>query len=226
MRFLDKWLPYFTGMLDNLPIRKSAKRCNISVKTAFKWRHQFLSLPNKVKAQRLSGIVEIDETLFRYSEKGSRTLSRKAHKRGGDCAGRGRGKGDWVAVLVARDRNKQVFDECLDSADTVTLLGLLEGKIAADSVVCSDGFLSYLKMTQDIKVEHKMLNASHGKRVKEDVFHIQNVNAYHSRLHLRINSFRGVATKYLPNYLGWFRFFEAHDNPNENSILAMQTPLT
>ena len=69
MRFLDKWLPYFTGMLDNLPIRKSAKRCNISVKTAFKWRHQFLSLPNKVKVQSLSGIVEIDETLFRYSEK-------------------------------------------------------------------------------------------------------------------------------------------------------------
>ena len=102
---------------------------------------------------------------------------------------------------------------------------MLENKIAADSAVCSDGFLSYLKMTQDMKVEHKILNASHGRRVKEGVFHIQNVNAYHSRLHLWINTFRGVATKYLPNYLGWFRFFETHDNPNENSILAMQEQL-
>lgn len=47
----------------------------------------------------LSGIVEMDETLFRYSEKGSRKLSHTKHKRGGDLA-----KGDWVAVLVARDR--------------------------------------------------------------------------------------------------------------------------
>jgi hypothetical protein len=37
------------------------------------------------------------------------------------------------------------------------------------------------------------------------VYHIQNVNAYDSRLKNWIRRFHGVATKYLDSYLGWFR---------------------
>jgi hypothetical protein len=33
--------------------------------------------------------------------------------------------------------------------------------------------------------------------------HVQNVNAYHSRLRNWLHRFHGVATRYLPNYLGW-----------------------
>jgi transposase-like protein len=110
-------------------------------------------------------------------------------------------KGDWVPVPVARDRNKHLFDECLDNVDTATLLRLLDNKIAANSVVCRDGFLSYLKLAKDMKVEHKVINASHGKRVKEGMPHIQNVNAYHSRLHLWMDTFRGAATKYQSHHV-------------------------
>ncbi|PKH03001.1 hypothetical protein CXF72_08715 [Psychromonas sp. MB-3u-54] len=58
----------------------------------------------------------MDEILFRYSEKGSRKLSHTKHHRGVDKAGRGRAKGDWVAVIVARDRQYNTFDKCLDSS--------------------------------------------------------------------------------------------------------------
>jgi hypothetical protein len=33
--------------------------------------------------------------------------------------------------------------------------------------------------------------------------HVQNVNAYHSRLRGWLQPFRGVASRYLGNYLGW-----------------------
>ena len=33
--------------------------------------------------------------------------------------------------------------------------------------------------------------------------HVQNVNAYHSRLRAWLRPFHGVATRYLPNYLAW-----------------------
>jgi hypothetical protein len=36
-----------------------------------------------------------------------------------------------------------------------------------------------------------------------------NVNAYHSRLKEWLRRFHGVATKNLPNYLGWCRTLEA-----------------
>jgi len=226
LRKPERWRSYFNCMIDSKTIRESASDCCINKKTSFLWRHRFLALPNKVKATSLSGIVEIDETLFRYSEKGSHTLSRRAHKRGKDQAGRGRAKGDWVPVLVARDRQKQTYDKCLTSESAQTLHELLNKRIAKDSVVCTDGFRSYSVLMKRMKLEHKILTFSKNERVKDKVFHIQNVNAYHSRLHLWMARFHGVATKYLPNYLGWFRFFESHRNANENNLLALQTQLT
>ena len=41
-------------------------------------------------------------------------------------------------------------------------------------------------------------------------FHIQNVNAYDSRLKEWMIRFHGVATKYLHNYLGWRRLLERY----------------
>jgi len=38
---------------------------------------------------------------------------------------------------------------------------------------------------------------------------INNVNAYHGRLKRWLDRFNGVATKNLPNYLGWRRALEA-----------------
>jgi len=48
--------------------------------------------------------------------------------------------------------------------------------------------------------------------VIEKVFHIQYVNAYHSRLKAWMDRFHGVAIKYLENYLGWLRFSDTNKN--------------
>jgi hypothetical protein len=39
---------------------------------------------------------------------------------------------------------------------------------------------------------------------------VQNVNGFHSRLKDWMRHFKGVATKFLDNYLAWFRFQDAH----------------
>lgn len=48
------------------------------------------------------------------------------------------------------------------------------------------------------------------ERVREGAFHIQNVNAYHSRLKNWMARFHGVATSYLVNYLCWRRMPERY----------------
>ncbi len=48
------------------------------------------------------------------------------------------------------------------------------------------------------------MNTSRGEHTR-GAWHIQNVNVYHSRFKQRMGRFNGVATAYLPNYLGWFR---------------------
>ena len=50
------------------------------------------------------------------------------------------------------------------------------------------------------------VNLSAGIRVIDQAFHLQNVNADHGRLKGWMVRFHGVATHYLPNSPGWWRF--------------------
>ena len=54
-----------------------------------------------------------------------------------------------------------------------------------------------------------------------DVYHVQNVNAYGSRLKTWMRRFNGVATCHLANYLGWRRYLDRHvDNDSAAAFLA------
>ena len=41
------------------------------------------------------------------------------------------------------------------------------------------------------------------RRGAAGAIHVQHVNAYHQRFRQWLSNFRGVASRYLPNYLGW-----------------------
>ena len=177
-------------------------------------------LPHQSKVQ-----IEADETLFRRSEKGSKRLDRMPRKRGTRASTRGRSREDWVSVLTVRDRAKNTFEAILPDVTAHTLNVELKGKLEKDSVLCTDGHKSYIAVSANNGVLHKQLNVSAGIKVIDTVFHIQNVNAYHSRLKEWIGRFHGVATKYLDHYLGWFRFMDRPENMNENSLFRAQQQL-
>jgi phage protein U len=67
----------------------------------------------------------------------------------------------------------------------------------------------YRGVAKQAHVAHRPVNLTAGKRVISGIYHIQNVNAYHSRLKKWSAKFNGVATKYLTNSLGWHRFNES-----------------
>ena len=89
-----------------------------------------------------------------------------------------------------------------------TVGAVLKPVLAEDALLCTDGATVYRALAKTEGIEHHALIASQGIRVKEKVYPIQNVNAYDSRLKGWISRFNGVATKYLPNYLGWRRLLE------------------
>ena len=49
-------------MTKKCPLRIISKGLNISLKTAFVWRHKILDNLSKIKTEKLSGIIEADET--------------------------------------------------------------------------------------------------------------------------------------------------------------------
>lgn len=147
--------------------------------------------------------------------------------RGTPASKRGRSKSDWVPVLTVRDRGENTLEAVLENTSAEQIGLSMKGKVVRDSVLCTDGYRSYVQLANDNELVHKQLNISAGIRSIDKVFHIQNVNAYHSRLKGWTSRFHGVATKYLGHYLGWFRFMETEgENLNEDKWFKLQQHLT
>lgn len=218
----DKWLQQAEALQDGQTLRKVARTLNIHLSTAHRWRHRFLAAPKSVQPQVLTGIAEADETMFLLSFKGKRSgLGRKARKRGGKASKRGLSH-EQVPILVARDRAGATMNCVLKAMDISSLSTALKPFVTKDIVLCTDGSKALAGAARELGVKHHAVNLSAGIRV-DGAWHVQNVNAYHSRLKSWIFKFHGVATCYLENYLGWFRALdrESTGNPKPAQWLAM-----
>ena len=103
------------------------------------WRHRFLSLVEKDKPKRLTGIVEADETFFQESFKGQkRDMPRPARKRGTKVKKRGASE-EYKPVLIMRDRGEVTREELLKGTNTEEISGALRTVIDREAVLCTDG---------------------------------------------------------------------------------------
>jgi transposase-like protein len=213
-----KWLGQAEALDAGLTLHEVADKLDIAVSTAFLWRHRFLQLPKSVMAKKLVGIAEADETFFLRSNKGQkRGLNRAPRKRGGKAKKRGVSN-EQVPVLVARDRAGNTADFILEAVDKLHVWIALTPLLAQDSILCTDGSKALTAVAESIGVTHHPVNLSAGVRV-DGPWHVQNVNAYHSRLKGWMRRFKGVATRYLDSYLGWFR---AIDRSRESTLKPAQ----
>ena len=209
LRKRKQWLRFGQSLIEGVSVRAAARQCRIDKNTAFLWRHRFLQQAAQHRASHESGIVEADETFFLESFKGQRHLPRPARRRGG--VGRTRGTSpDQIPVLVVRDRSGQTADFRLERLDAPHIIAVLRPLIDPDDILCSDGANAYKSFARETGIAHRSINVQRGIRVVEGVFHIQNVNAYDSRLKTWMRRFHGVATKYLEHYLGWRRLIERY----------------
>ena len=207
LRHKDKWLEFEQAMIDGLSLRRSANSCGIAKNTSFKWRHRFLRIPATQQSNKMNGIVEADETYFLESFKGQRRLRRAPRKRGGKAAKRGTSR-EQVPVLVVRDRYGETADCILRDTSAKQIEPALTPLLNKDVILCTDGMPTYKQVARHAKIAHHPINVAAGQRVINNIYHIQNVNAYDSRLKRWIAKFHGVATRYLGNYLGWHRMID------------------
>ena len=206
LRKRQQWQRFNQTLIDGLSVRQAAQCCGVDKNTAFLWRHRFLKAPAMHRPQHEGGIVEADETFFLESFKGQRQpLGRPARKRGGVGAA-----WEQIAVLVVRDRSGQTADFRLERVDARHITEVLRPLVDQDAILCTDGARVYQTFARLTGITHKAVNIQKGIRVVEGAFHIQNVNAYDSRLKGWMQRFHGVATKYLESYLGWRRLLERY----------------
>jgi transposase-like protein len=207
LRLKANWLAYSQVLLDSLPVRKAAERVGIHRNTAFRWRHRFLHWVKLDRPALLNGIVEADETFLLESQKGSRTLDRPARHRGGHAAKRGVSS-ELDCILVARDRDGRTVD-AVTGRGALTAAQLerdLLPRLDPQALLVSDSHAAYRAFARKNRIAHETVNLRAGvraRRLGNLAIHVQNVNAYHQRFKAWLQGFRGVASRYLPNYLGW-----------------------
>lgn len=197
----DKWEAYLKCMEDGLTLRKAAARVGICLQTSFRWRHKILERLGQLHADKLEGIVEADEMFVMDSEKGSHNLDRPARKRGGKRIG-----SDAVSILVGLDRKGHLIIKNTGKGmlKKKQLNQALSGKIAPGTIFCTDGLAAFKGFAKQEQLVHKQIIAVDKERIKEKAFHIQTVNGTHAQIRGILRRHKGVATKYLQNYLNWF----------------------
>lgn len=209
LRLREKWLDYLGCVLESMSVRATAGQLGVHRNTAFRWRHRFLERPGHDRPERLQGIAEADEMFILESQKGSRKLDRPARKRGGRANKRGISR-ELDCILVARDRGGQTVD-ALVGRGALTAAQLerhLLPRLDRQVLLVSDSHGAYRSFARKHGIAHEAVNLRAGVRVRRGAagaIHVQNVNAYHQRFRQWLSGFRGVASRYLPNYLGWRR---------------------
>ena len=203
------WTLYINCMIQKMTLRKSAATCGIHLATAFAWRHKILdALTNMMNEVKLDGVVEADETYEHISYKGNHkksknfTMPREPHKRGTKATKRGLSKEQVCVTTGVNGGGKSVGRiSNLGKPSCKDLGSVLDGHVLGGSIFVTDSHRGYCKLAAAYGVSHIRIPRNH--HVSQG-FGIQRVNGYHAALKGMINwHFRGVATKYLNNYVVW-----------------------
>ena len=193
LRKKGRWLKYSNCLKDGLTIREAAKESGIHKNTSFRWRHRFVANLKEIKARSLGGIVETGELTLKESFKGSKKIDFSKPLKRRD-----------VYVIYCIDRTNNIMD-ITDKGFTLNLLNNeLKDKIKIDSLVYSQDRVEYNFFCKENKLKHiNIQNNNHS------LSQIIKLDSYRDKfIHWVKKYFRGVATKYLENYVSWFRSLE------------------
>ncbi|HOJ24714.1 MAG TPA: IS1595 family transposase [Bacteroidales bacterium] len=194
-----KMLEYIKCMSAGMSLRESARIAHISLTTSFFWRHRILcALQSFEDNVNFFGVVELEELLMNYSEKGKKKREKKELKK------LKKKKPTKVAVLAATDRSGNILFKKLEDkrVQAEHISDFLKSRISDNSVICG----SNKKAFKTVNAEHiKHKEITNKNKMKQGIYSV-------STIHKKITDFvgwiyykfRGVATKYLTNYIMWF----------------------
>ena len=191
-------LDYLKCMLEGKSLRACAREVGISLPTSFRWRHKILSAIQGLEGGiNFSGITEADELLLQYSEKGRRYKTFEEKEQAMKTVYPN------VAVLVMTDREGNLLFKHTgeNRVQNSQIKEELKRRVSENNLIC-------FKPNDEFK---QAVMESPGKKVivrhKTKGLAIYSVNVAEKKITnflVWMMRFRGVATKYLQNYLMWF----------------------
>jgi len=181
LRKKERWFDQARAMIDGMSLENAAALCGVHATTAFRWRHRFLRAPAADKPQAFSGSIEATVLFLRESYKGSPDEIPKR---------------DWIPILFARDMTGATTDAVLTKISFSQIRDALQAAMTGDNcLILCDDLLAYQSTPTDLGALPPGVRAN-------------NALGYRGRFQKWMRRFHGVATKNLPQYLGWRRALE------------------
>lgn len=211
------WMEFATCFVDRLTCDEIAERLGVCHKTAWFMRLRVLQglFPNLPSFQVKAGTgTELDELYFRESFKGTRfdRMPMKPREPHADTEGGKCGISDEkICVMTAfNDAGDFFFDvSCRGALTNNIAMSVLENRICAGSIVNTDEHRSYPRVMRDLKV------ATHVATSAKDHSGLRRINEIHGDIRTFFSRFKGVSTRWLHLYLGWYKWIRTYGRKPE-----------
>jgi len=217
----EKWQPYLAFMSGHMTVRAIVLAgIGVNHVTVWRWRHRFLTATALDNTAMLSGVIEADVTWITRSFKGRRGRHNRCRPSDHDARTVTDGAApnglprEPVPVLCALDMSGGIFQAILPSLEEIE--SVMAGRIATGSVLCSGRAAGYQEAAATAGAEHRVIHQTQtgtppaavqlAPSQRCGLLGLARVNGHHDLLRDLVDRrCRGVATKYLGNYLGWHK---------------------
>ncbi|MBQ3002169.1 MAG: IS1595 family transposase [Clostridia bacterium] len=251
----DLWEKFIQLTINGKSIKACAEECDITVQTAFTWRHKILNAFRvHQESAMLSGQIEMDEMLIPISYKGNHikgsfdsarkcgqgidnNLPRKSFQRGSD--NRSMSSKDKACVFCMIKNGNEGFYA------TVPGIGFMQPQMLDTTVakhvdkehahLLADNYRTTANYLKDNGYSYETLlsnitgNERDHKPEVRDGKHLQHVNAFHHHLRQFLRPYCGVSTKYLENYVSlyiWLKNIAANKQKKQTKKISVSRAST
>ena len=223
---LEKWIKYCRFMVEGGSIRECAREVSVSVPTSFFMRHRILDVMNLyLKDEILEGVVETELCYLNESFKGDEI--KKQYFTPFDKRNAGllhivynripesiknsmkNVKQNQICINTAIDRKGHILTRIVDNNYSIAynrepknIVSFFQGKVKENVILCSCRPWEYKDAYQNLNLTIKKVSIGGNG----EIYGRKNVSEYNNKLRNWMKNFNGVATKYLNNYLSWFKF--------------------
>lgn len=200
-----------TATRSGVSAKEVQRQLGVTYKTAWRMCHQIRSLMGGKNPEKLSGHVEIDETMVGGKRRGKR----------------GRGAEGKSTVLGMVERGGNIKAVQVEDVRRTTLMPHIKATIAEGSRVSTDELKSYNALADEGYL-HDSVHHAAKQFVKGDT-HTQSIEGFWSRLKVSISGTHvWVSKKHLGKYVDEFAFrYNNRNMPDEmfNSVLSAVRPV-
>ncbi|MCK5678050.1 MAG: IS1595 family transposase [Flavobacteriaceae bacterium] len=234
LKLKAKWIDFVYIMLDETEkhtCRNIADKLEINIKTAHQWRHKFIASLKDVNPIELENEVEMDEVQLSFTVKG--ILGKEKFERfNWNDKTENIPTELRLAELSKIEKKETAFFMCIHNRNSdfdfvpikiqqrgtvksTDIENVFEKTGIADKTIITDQgkpMAKYLKKRVDIN--HLTFNSKDCKKgnLPDKNIHNNHINSVMSHFKDWKKQFHGFSTKYVLNYLKWFRFIKLFKN--------------